>query len=122
MPNPRALARSSNRHTPPLVLRTIEADPRDTPYGDIAIECSAEILGSAIAGASAARLHPALAALGLAKASIDLTTCLYEATTKSQVESATRQAGEICERAGGALAGFVDGDVMCLGGDTEALR
>ncbi|HVR18102.1 MAG TPA: hypothetical protein VMS65_00350 [Polyangiaceae bacterium] len=110
------------RHTPPLFVRTIAPDPGDTPLGDIALKCSAEVLGGAIAVGGAARLHPALAVLGVAKASIELAACGYESIAKSQVESATQQAVEICERAGGAVAGVVDRKVMCLGGDTEALR
>ena len=110
------------RHTPPLIVGSITADPTDIPSGDIALQCSAETLGGAIAIAGAAKLHPALAALGVAKASIELAQCFHEEITKAQEASVLRQGTEICERAGGAVVGFVDGDFVCLGGDTEALR
>ena len=110
------------RHTPPLVLRAAPADPKDTSFGDIALECSAEILGGALAGAGAARLHPALAALGAAKASIDLATCIYEETVKSQKQSEVRQAAEMCERDGGTLVPGDDPYMTCLGGKPEPLR
>jgi hypothetical protein len=109
-------------HTPPLALRAVTADPRDTSLGDVALECSAEILGSAIAGAGVGRLHPALAALGVAKASIDLATCIYDETMTSQKQSQVGQAVEMCERDGGTLVSADDPYLLCVGGEPEPIR
>ena len=112
------------RHTPPLVLRDsgVLSVPIETPYDELARDCSAKAIAGGLVIAGATSANVGLGLVTAVRAGLEIAQCFDETTQNAQRRDNERRGLEHCESIGGTPLGVVGGAVICERQVPESVR